>query len=84
MMRANTRIKIKELAKKDPAFNEMLNVNQQFEKKIDAILAGTSQSIDVKIDNPLGLSLGDFFTIFMGYAMQQKLAVKPDITISIK
>ncbi|MEE8588314.1 MAG: hypothetical protein V3S80_03085 [Sulfurimonadaceae bacterium] len=84
MMRANTRIKIKELAKKDPAFNEMLNVNQQFEKKIDAILAGTSQSIDIKIDNPLGLSLGDFFTVFMGYAMQQKLAVKPDITISIK
>ena len=84
MMRANTRIKIKELAKKDPAFNEMLNKDQQFEKKIDAILAGTSQSIDIKIDNPLGLSVGDFFTIFMGYAMQQKLAIKPDITVTIK
>ncbi|MGB5965961.1 MAG: hypothetical protein WBF77_02765 [Sulfurimonadaceae bacterium] len=84
MMRANTRIKIKELVKKDPAFNELLNVNQQFEKKVDAILAGTSKSIDIKIDNPLGLSLGDFFTVFMGYAMQQKLAVNPDITISIK
>ena len=84
MMRVNARIKIKELAKKDPVFNELLNVNQQFEKKMDAILAGTSKSIDIKIDNPLGLSLGDFFTVFMGYAMQQKLLDKPDIRITIK
>ena len=46
--------------------------------------AGTSNSIDIKIENPLGLSLGDFFTVFMGYAMQQKLVVKPDIRITIK
>ena len=84
MMRANARIKIKELAKKDPAFNALLNADGQLEKKVDAILAGTSKGIDIKIDNPLGLSLGDFFTVFMGYAMQQKLAVKPDITVTIK
>ncbi len=84
MMRTNARIKIKELAKKDPAFDALLNADQQLEKKVDAILAGSSKSIDIKIDNPLGLSLGDFFTVFMGYALQQKLAVKPDITVSIK
>ena len=84
MMRANARIKIRELAKKDPAFNALLNADRQLEKKVDAILAGTSKSIDIKIDNPMGLSLGDFFTVFMGYAMQQKLAVKPDITVTIK
>lgn len=84
MMRANARIKIKELAKNDPAFNALLNADRQFEKKMDAILAGTSNSIEITIDNPLALSLGDFFTVFMGYAMQQKLVAKPDIRITIK
>ncbi len=83
-MRTNTQKKISELAKKDPSFNELLNADKQFEKKVDAVLAGTSNSIDIKIENPLGLSLGDFFTVFMGYAMQQKLVVKPDIRITIK
>ena len=83
-MRANTRTKIKELTKKDPVLNALLNVDQQLEKKVDAILLGSSKSIDIKIGNPLGLSLGDFFTLFMGYAIQQKLVVTPDIKVTIK
>lgn len=76
--------KIKKMAQDDPSFNELLNKGGQFEKKLKAVLAGTSSHIRIKIANPNGLSLGDFFTIFMGYAMQQKMAVKPDITVSIK
>jgi len=83
-IRANAQNRIKEMAAEDPEFNKLLNVNGQLEKKVDAILAGTSQRIQIKIENRHGLSLGDFFTIFMGYAMQQKLAAKPDITVSIK
>jgi len=83
-IRANAQKRIKEMAAKDPEFNKLLNVNGQLEKKVDAVLAGTSKSIQVKIENKHALSLGDFFGLFMGYAMQQKLAVKPDITVTIK
>ena len=76
--------KIKKLAKDDPSFNELLNKDGQFEKKLKAILKGTSSHIKIKIENPNALSIGDFFTVFMGYAMQQKLVVKPDIRITIK
>jgi len=84
MLQESSSKKLKALATEDPSFNELLNKNGQFEKKLDAVLAGKSSHIDIKIDNPRELSLGDFFTIFMGYAMQQKLAAKPDITLSIK
>ena len=84
MIRQNAKKRIQEMAANDPEFNKLLNVNGQLEKKVDAILAGTSKSILIKIENKHGLSLGDFFGIFMGYAMQQKLAAKPDITITIK
>ena len=83
-IRANAQNRIKEMAAADPEFNKLLNVNGQLEKKVDAVLAGTSERIQIKIENKHGLSLGDFFTIFMGYAMQQKMMVKPDVTISIK
>ena len=76
--------KIKKMAQEDPSFNELLNRGGQFEKKLKAVLAGESSHIKVKIENPNALSLGDFFTVFMGYAMQQKLVVKPDIKITIK
>ncbi len=83
-VRKNAQKRMQEMAAQDPEFNKLLNKNKQLEKKIDAILAGTSKSIDIKIENPLGLSLGDFATLFMGYAMQQKLVSKPDITVTIK
>ena len=83
-IRHNAQTRIKEMAANDPEFNKLLNINQQLEKKVDAVLAGVSQRIQIKIENRHGLSLGDFFTIFMGYAMQQKLAAKPDITVTIK
>ena len=83
-IRANAQKRIKEMAAADPEFNKLLNVNGQLEKKVDAVLAGTSERIQIKIENKHALSLGDFFTIFMGYAMQQKLIAKPDITVTIK
>jgi len=83
-IRLNAQKRIKEMATQDPEFNTLLNVNGQLEKKVDAVLAGESKSIQIKIENKHGLSLGDFFTIFMGYAMQQKLVGKPDITVAIK
>ncbi len=84
VLQKSSAVKIKKLAQEDPSFNELFNRNGQFEKKLTAILKGTSSHIMVKIENPNGLSLGDFFTVFMGYAMQQKLVVKPDITVTIK
>lgn len=75
---------IEAVIKKDPAFNSLLNKNGQFEKKVDAILAGSSQSIDIKIDNTKNLNIGDFFTIVMSYAMQQKLRVDHGVVITIK
>ena len=83
-VRKNVQKQIKEMAAADPEFAKLINADKQFEKKIDAILAGTSQSIQFKVENKHGLSLGDFFTIFMGYAMQQKLAIKPDIKVVIR
>ena len=83
-VRANAQQRIKEMAAEDPEFNTLLNVNGQLEKKVDAVLAGTSKSIQIKIENKHDLSLGDFFTIFMGYAMQQKLVAKPDIKVTIQ
>ena len=84
ILRVNARIRIKEQGLKDPDFNLFINPNRQFEKKADAILAGESEGVSVKINNPHGLSLSDFFIIFMGYAMQEEFAVKPDITITIQ
>jgi len=84
MLRVNARIRIKEEGKKDPDFNLFINPNRQFEKKVDAILVGESESVSVKINNPHGLSLSDFFIIFMGYAMQGEFVVKPDITMAIQ
>ncbi len=83
-VRKNAQKRIAKMATEDPEFDKLINVNKQLEKKMDAILAGTSSHIQIKIENKNGLSMGDFFAIFMGYAMQQKLAVKPDITVSIK
>jgi hypothetical protein len=84
MQRVNARIKIKELALKDPAFDAIINPDRQLEKKVDAILLGESESVSIIINNPHGLSLGDFFIIFIGYAMQEEFVVKPDITITVK
>jgi hypothetical protein len=84
MLRVNARIRIKELGQKDPDFNAILNPNRQFEKKADAILSGESESVSVTINNPHGLSLSDLLIIFMGYAIQDKFTVKPDITITIQ
>jgi len=84
MVRTNAKMRLSKLAKQDPMFNKILNKNGQLEKKLDAVLAGTSSSIDIKIENPMGLSLGDFFTLFMSYAMQQKLVSDPNIKVSIK
>jgi len=70
--------------KKDPTFNAWINHDQQLEKKVDAILAGESKRISISIENPHGLSIGDLFTIVMGYSMQQKLAAKPDLKVIIK
>ena len=71
-------------AQKDPTFNDWINHDQQLEKKVDAILAGESTRISISIQNPHSLSLGDLFTIVMGYTMQQRLAAKPDIKVTIK
>ena len=84
MLRVNARIRIKEQGQKDPDFNLFINTNRQFEKKIDAILSGESDGVSIKINNPHGLSLSDFFIIFMGYAMQDEFIVKPDIMITIQ
>ncbi len=84
MLRVNARIRIKEEGQKDPDFNLSINPNRQFEKKVDAVLSGESEGVSIKINNPHGLSLSDFFIIFMGYAMQEEFVVKPDITITIQ
>ena len=84
MMLKNMKPKIKALAQQDPTFNAVLNKNAQLEKKMEAVLAGTSSHIYVKIENPKGLSIGDFFSLFMGYAMQQKLTVDPGVKITIQ
>jgi len=83
-VRKNAQKQIKEMAAADPVFAKLINADKQFEKKIDAVLAGSSQSIQFKVENEQGLSLGDFFTIFMGYAMQQKLTMNPDIKVVIR
>ena len=71
-------------AKEDPTFNDWINHDKQLEKKMDAIFAGTSKGISISIENPHSLSLGDLFSIVMGYTMQQKLAAKPDLIVTIK
>ena len=83
-MRATAKQQLEAVVKKDPTFNNMLNKNNQLEKKIDAILSGSSKSIDININNAKNLSIGDFFTLVMGYAMQQKLATDPGVVITIK
>jgi len=75
---------IAETGKKDLIFDALLNKNDQLEKKLEAILKGTSSHIYIKIENPKSLSLADFFTLFMGYAMQQKLTMDPGLKVSIK
>jgi len=83
-IRKSAKVQFKERAKQDPAFNTLINHDKQLEKKVDAILAGTSKRIAITIDNPHSLSLGDLFAVVMGYTMQQKLAVKPDLAVTIK
>ena len=75
---------ITETSKKDLVFDALLNKNNQLEKKLEAILKGTSRHVYIKIENPKSMSLADFFTLFMGYAMQQKLIMDPGLKVSIK
>ena len=83
-VRTSSREKIQEMAKTDPIFDALINRDGQFEKKLDAVLAGKSREILFRIENPKALPLADFFTLFMGYAMQQKLVSKPEIKVVIK
>ena len=75
---------IAEISKNDLIFDALLNKDDQLQKKLKAVLKGSSQHIYIKIENPKSLSLADFFTLFMGYAMQQKLTMNPGLKVSIK
>ncbi len=83
-MLAKNQASLTALKQQDPMFDKIVNKNGQFEKKLQAVLAGESRHIYIKIENKKGLSLGDFITLFMGYAMQQRLTMDPEVSVSIK
>lgn len=73
-----------EMDKSETPMISILNHDQQLSRKLDAILAGSSQSLQIKIENKKGRSLADMMTLYMGYSMQGKLLSDPEIKITIR